>query len=142
MIGNNWEPISAVTAQGKVSYTPQLAEPSCGFGPLEVHPNKVPVERDGSLGLEFNGEYLVVWGPSVRERFVSANAEEGSSPLEYAEIAAALNNGDKPTRVVDACGAEYTSRFTASMLRKRAAERGIQLTTMGDLEQALTASAT
>jgi hypothetical protein len=139
MIPSTFEPIAAICAQGKVAYTPRLAAASCGFGPLEVHPNKVPFKRDGSVGLELNGEYLVVWGSSERERFACCGIDENIGALECAEIAAALNNGDKPTRVVDACGAEYTSRYTAAFLAKRAAERGVDVPRMPDLDEALAA---
>lgn len=142
MIPTSFEPIAALAAQGQVSYTPRLAASSCGFGPLEVHPNKVPIVQDGCARLEHNGEYIVVWGPSIRERFACCGIDENITALECAEIAAALNNNDLPTRVVDACGAEYTSRYTVSFLRKRARERGVQITTMADLEEALVASRT
>lgn len=141
MIPSSFEPLAALAGQGAVTYTPVRAAPSCGFGPLEVHPNRTPVVRGGAATLALNGEYLVVWGPSIRERFACCGIDENIGALECAEIAAALNNGDKPTRVVTACGAEYTSRYTAKMLKERAAERGVEVPTMADLDRELRLSA-
>lgn len=139
MIPTSFEPIAAIAAHGQVHYVPRLADPSCGFGALEVHPNKVPVERDGRVELEYNGEYLVVWGPSIRERFACCGIDEKTTALECAELLAAINNENKPTRVVDACGSVYTSRFSEAMLKERATQRGIQVTMMGDLIKELKA---
>lgn len=140
MIPSSFEPIAAISAQGSVSYAPRLAAPSCGYGPLEVHPNKVPVESEGSVSLALNGEYLVVWGPGPKERFACCGVDKNIGPLECAEIAAALNNGSKPTRVVDACGAEYVSRYNEKMLKERAAQRGVSVPMLPDLAAALAAA--
>lgn len=117
MIAPSFEPIAAVLGQGAAHYTPIRAGRSCGFGPLEVHPNKVPVERDGSISLALNGEYLVVWGDSKYERLACCGVDETLTARECAERLCALNNEDKPTRVIDLCGAESVSRHTRTSVQ-------------------------
>lgn len=126
MQGASFTPIAAVEAVGAISYNPILAPKCCGFGAWEVHPNLVPVEKDGILSLEFNGEFLAVGVlPNdsdgtipYRMAFMGAPHQSGRS---MAERTAAFRNEGLPTRVVDECGAESISKHTFDSVQKELA---------------------
>lgn len=116
-----FEPIGAFDGAGAVSYSPQLDE-SKRFGAWEVHPNKTPVTANGSVSLEWNGEYLAVGflstddGSNVPYSLGCRGVMPNVTARQAAEMVCALRNNDKPTRVVDACGIESISAYTASSL--------------------------
>lgn len=115
---NNFEPVAALIGQGAAQYDPQLADPILGFGLWEVHPNKVPVKENDTVFLRWNGEYLSI-GELDGEpyRLSSCGVNNVFTARECAERICALNNGDKPTRVVDHLGHESVSRHTAASVK-------------------------
>jgi hypothetical protein len=112
---NNFEPLAALLGEGAAQYTPHRAPPEAGFGLWEVHPNKTPVKDNGCISLIWNGEFLSIGevdGEPYQLASCGINAE--FTARECAERICALNNGDKPTRVIDHLGREHVSRHTAA----------------------------
>jgi len=118
MQSQNFEPIAALIGQGAAQYSPQVADPDRGFGLWEVHPNKVPVKKDDTISLVWNGEFLSI-GELDGEPYQLASCGVNSilTARECAEMICALNNGDKPTRVIDHLGHETISRHTAASVK-------------------------
>jgi hypothetical protein len=123
MEGASFEPIASIEAHGAIAYNPIRAPKCCGFGAWEVHPNKVPVEKDGVLSLEYNGEFLALGelpddnGVSRPYRMAFCGAPHQSA-RSMAERVCAFKNEGAPTRVVDECGAETVSRHTFASVQK------------------------
>jgi hypothetical protein len=118
MQSNNFEPVAALIGHGAAQYTPQLAPPEAGFGPWEVHPNKVPVKENDTIFVVWNGEFLSIGEIDGKPyQFASCGVNEIFTARECAERLCALNNGDKPTRVVDHLGRECVSRHTAASVQ-------------------------
>ena len=107
---------ASLLGRTEVSYNPVRADTSRGFGAWEVHPEKVPGEENGSLCLKLNGHWR-------------AQGPEGAYPMRYyvfkpqhggreaAEAYCASQNGDLPTRVIDMCGEESVSEYTAERVQ-------------------------
>ena len=118
MLQNNFDPDASLIGHGDVQYDPQLASPDLGFGLWEVHPNKTPVKEDDCISLRWNGEFLSVGEIEGKPyRFASCGVNNIFTARECAERICALNNGDKPTRVVDHLGRESVSRHTAASVK-------------------------
>jgi hypothetical protein len=114
----NFEPVAALIGQGAAQYTPQRASKEAGFGLWEVHPNKIPVKDDDTITLSWTGEFISL-GELDGEPYqlVSCGVNNIFTARECAERLCALNNGDKPTRVVDHLGREHVSRHTAASVQ-------------------------
>jgi|SRR6478609_207636 len=115
---SNFEPVAALIGQGAAQYTPVVAPCDSGFGIWEVHPNKLPVNIDGSIHLIWNGEYLSIGELDGQPyQLASCGVNDIFTARECAERICALNNGNKPTRVVDHFGRESVSRHTAASVK-------------------------
>lgn len=121
----SFEPWLTFFGDASVSYSPHLDQ-SGKFGPWEVHPNKVKVTKDGSVSLEWNGEYLAIGylvsddgSETILYSLACCGVKPNISACESAEMLCALRNGDMPTRVIDFCGNEYVSKHSASALESR-----------------------
>lgn len=110
-----------MTGGGAARYEPVRADPCKGFGPAEVHPERVPIEKDGKVTLEFNGHWRVDFAPgtSPMSFFVFKDTRNGQpfNAKNAAEQLAALRNEGLPTRVVDYDGTESTSKHTAESVQ-------------------------
>lgn len=98
-------------AVGAVRYDPQRADSERGFGPYEVHPQRLPIVRDGAAQLEHNGDWLVLFPEGSPMASFAITATAGGR--ETAERLAAVRNDGLPTRVVGLDGDEVTSRHSA-----------------------------
>jgi hypothetical protein len=103
-----------LTAGGAIAYTPAVAHPSRGFGPYEVHPQKLPcINADGSLDLKHNGDWMLLFA-DVRiatddgRRLLNFVITAKHGGRQAAETLAYVRNAGKPTRVVDLAGVEHT----------------------------------
>jgi hypothetical protein len=115
---NNFEPLAALIGQGAAQYSPQKAPSEAGFGPWEVHPNKLPVKENDTVSVLWNGEFISLGEIDGKPyQLVSCGINSEFTARECAERICALNNGDKPTRVVDHLGREHVSRHTAASVQ-------------------------
>ncbi len=115
---NNFEPLAALIGEGAAQYSPVLAHEDSGFGLWEVHPNKVTVKENGSISLVWNGEFLSIGQLDGKPyQFVSCGINDDFTARECAERICALNNGNKPTRVIDHLGRENVSRHTVDSVK-------------------------
>jgi len=94
-----------------VAYSPIRAPESSGFGPWEVHPQRLPVERDGTVALEHNGDWLAV----SPDGWIAFKPERGGRVA--AEKLCALQNAGAPTRVVHLNESESKSLYTAASVQ-------------------------
>ena len=99
-------------AGGDVAYRPVRALASRGFGPLEVHPQKLKHVENGCVDLRHNGDWLVV---DRDGSFLAFKPERGGRAS--AERLAALNNGSLPTRIVDLSDEESISVHTCESVQ-------------------------
>jgi len=104
-----------MTAGGDVCYEPQRAEPDSGFGPYEVHPQRVRVLRNGAAQLAYCGEWIVLFPPGSAQKYFAVTPAAGGRTT--AEKLAALQNSGLPTRVVDLTGLEKTSLHTTKSVQ-------------------------
>jgi hypothetical protein len=115
-------PGAVLLGRGTVQYDPKRADPARGFGPFEVHPQRVKLETIDSVRLEHNGDWIVLVPPELclgdrALRYLAFTEKRGGR--EAAEMWAALQNAELPTRVVDLAGLESTSRHTAESVQAR-----------------------
>jgi hypothetical protein len=99
-------------AGGDVRYDPQRADPGSGFGPHEVHPQRIAVVRDGCTQLEHNGDWIVLFQEGSELRYLAISEARGGRVT--AEKLAAFRNDGLPTRVVDLAGKTSTSTHTSA----------------------------
>lgn len=99
-------------AEGAIAYRPARAIADRGFGPFEVHPQKISEKRDGSVELRHNGDWIVIDPDGAFFAFKQARGGR-----QTAERFAASLNGSLPTRVVDLADAEHTSIHTAESVQ-------------------------
>ena len=108
-------------AAGTVGYSPRRAPAALGWGPFEVHPQRVACVINGSSRLVYEGEWLVL--PPEGEKIVI-----GGVPLEslvctmagggraHAELLAVAWNEDRApgsrTRIVNLDGTDRASAHT------------------------------
>jgi|SRR5580693_655483 1-acyl-sn-glycerol-3-phosphate acyltransferase len=102
-------------AGGAVTYSPLRADPSCGFGPYEVHPQMVQVVRDCCARLEHNGEWLCLFPEGETFQYLAFPPARGGK-LTAERLAASYNAGQS-TRVVHLDGSESTSTHTAASVQ-------------------------
>lgn len=123
----NFEPLAALAGVGAVVYSPQLKPRECGFGVWEAHPNKEQVTKDGTVSLEWNGEYLAIGILDGKPYHMACcGVNETFTARECAEMLCALQNSNKPTRVVDHLGHEYVSRHTAASVQAELDKKAAQ----------------
>lgn len=110
---------------GALGYSPCVAEPNCGFGPFEVHPQMVSRKRDdGALELFHNGDWLIVHNGTRKQLAVTPAI--GGKPV--AESLCALHNDGYPTRVVGLCGSVSASEFEHDAVAARMRAQQLPLT--------------
>lgn len=117
-----------LTGAGSIRYAPVVADPARGFGPHEVHPQKVPITCDGSTRLEHNGDWLVTLprdGVEMTDdrRMTTLVITARAGGRVTAERLAAIRNGGLPTRVVDLADEEHVSLHTQDSVERELSER-------------------
>lgn len=107
-------------AGGAIVYQPLRAASERGFGEWEVHPQKLPQFTAGSVELRHNGDWLA----HHPNGYLAFKPRTGGR--EAAERFCALNNQDKPTRVVDLAESESVSRHTHESVSAELAAKSAQ----------------
>jgi hypothetical protein len=108
---------------GKIAYRPSLANPDCGFGPYECHPQMIErTTPEGSIELAHNGDWLI---SCAEWSIAAANTGLGGNAREVAEKQCVVWNKGKPTRVVDLFGHLTTSGYSYDDLVAIMRARGI-----------------
>lgn len=118
-------------AGGDAKYEPQRAPESLGFGPHEVHPQRIKKVVGRQVRFVHNGDWLLLLpgGMQTSEggelQCFAITPKMGGR--ETAERLAAFRNAGMPTRVVNLAGATSTSKHTRESVEAELSAKGLTL---------------